>query len=710
MGTQSPFDYANPQEEYLRRSDVKLQEPGILETLGAGMEAALYQLPTYNAVDKYLQKDDPKYPKETLAKKFTEVPAEIFDHDMSASEAEHRIGSYKTQSYYNALKEYKDPYIPFAYDLLSSGVTSLIDPTTIAELLAFEASPIGFASKLSGLNTAGKVVASNFMAKTAVHFAENFAVGTLVNTAMRYPLNKYSSDFTGMDSSFGETVKSSAMNALFMAPIQAVTHSLMNYHAEQKILGNKDIKLWQAFARDGESVTKQFEDMGKGYNGKTFSQDAHEYAYNFKDGESYNKPSGTLYGLKKGFYENTIGADPQLTDGTVVLSNSHEALKGSAQYHGTGGDLYAIDAAGARLANENALVKMINENPDAFPYVKTKSIKTLHDLSDAELPFLIASLRKAGYDGIKSEIRSYNARVDHAEEPYTVQMFKETLKDLHKEDIGAYNYNRQLGYNPSETEFYNAPKQLPFEQPGIRTETYSKLKTEGYASNGKRISLEDNGYFITDPIQYDDSFIQGYVNYWSKEQIDEINLAVTKTKDFESIYKSYPDITEGTKSFLDDLKVYEEFDAAAFEEQKIMQKLSTDFGHRQMTPEEWKTFGEASGMSPKEMTLFKSELETLSQFLEQDTTAIGGKTSKQMTAIYDRMVKNNEELKPASLVRKKFEQLFKDASELPAGEKSLQLLVEKRALFDSFLEKMKKENPDHLATIIKAAKHCLTTR
>jgi len=90
----------------------------------------------------------------------------------------------------------------------------------------------------------------------------------------------------------------------------------------------------------------------------------------------------------------------------------------------------------------------------------------------------------------------------------------------------------KLGYNPTATELYNEPKQLPFEQPGIRTETYSKLKNEGYLSSGEKISLEDRGYFMTDPIQYDDSFISSYVEYFSKNQIDEVTNAVTKTSGF----------------------------------------------------------------------------------------------------------------------------------------------------------------------------------
>jgi len=111
----------------------------------------------------------------------------------------------------------------------------------------------------------------------------------------------------------------------------------------------RTLRCGNAFSQDEEAIGKQFEDLGKGTSSRSFSQDAHEYAYNFKDGKTYNKPSGTLYGIKKGFYENTVGVDPKLTHDTIVLSNSHEALKGSAQYHGVSGDLYSIDANGARI-------------------------------------------------------------------------------------------------------------------------------------------------------------------------------------------------------------------------------------------------------------------------------------------------------------------------------------------------------------------------
>lgn len=567
MAEQNVFDYKNPQEDLLRRSDVKLQEPGMFETLGAGMESAIYNLPTYNALDKFVHRSDPEIDKESLKKKYSDVPPELFDKNMSESSAEYRVARHRTQSYYEALKEYRDPVMPWAYDLLSSGLTSTMDPLTAVEMAATEGImvKIGFAKNLTGLNVAGKVTGTNLLAKTAAHFAENFATNTAIMTGARYPLDVYSQDYTGVKANFSDILKSSATNAAFFSPIQALTHSLMNYHAEQKILGNKDVKMWQAFTQDAGSVEKQFEDLGKGSSPHSFSQDAHEYAYNYKDGKTYNKPSGTLYGVKRGFYENTVGADPKLTHDTIVLSNSHEALKGSANYHGTSGDLFSIDANGARLINESELVKAINENPEAFPYITSKNIKTLHDLNGAELPFLQGALQKNGFDGIKSEIKSTNPSVTHAEEPYTVQMFRDSFGKYDKADIEAFNYNKQLGYNPTATEAFNAPKQLPFEQPGIRTETYSKLKQDGYLSNGKKISLDDSGYFRTDPIQYDDSFIAGYTEYFSKNQIDEINNALDKTKDYDSILKAYPDINENIKAYLDDLKVRENFEAGTME-------------------------------------------------------------------------------------------------------------------------------------------------
>jgi len=84
-----------------------------LRTLGAGMESTIYNLPTYNALDKFIHRNDPEVDKESLKKKFSDVPAELFDRNMSESAAEYRVARHRTQSYYEALKEYRDPVMPW---------------------------------------------------------------------------------------------------------------------------------------------------------------------------------------------------------------------------------------------------------------------------------------------------------------------------------------------------------------------------------------------------------------------------------------------------------------------------------------------------------------------------------------------------------------------------------------------------------------------
>jgi len=102
-----------------------------------------------------------------------------------------------------------------------------MDPLTTVEIAATEGltQSLGFAHKLSGLNVAGKITKTNLLAKTAEHFAENFIGNTAIMTGARYPLDVYSQDYTGVKANFGDILKSSAANAAFFSPIQALTHS-----------------------------------------------------------------------------------------------------------------------------------------------------------------------------------------------------------------------------------------------------------------------------------------------------------------------------------------------------------------------------------------------------------------------------------------------------------------------------------------------------
>lgn len=88
------------------------------------------------------------------------------------------------------------------------------------------------------------------------------------------------------------------------------------------------------------------------------------------------------------------------------------------------------------------------------------------------------------------------------------------------------------------------------------------IKSEGILRNGKKIKMDPLGIFESDPFFGDSTSKLAYVEYFSANQIKEIDDAITKNS-IKSIKSKYPQLKQDSIDYLKQLKQFQEYDSYA---------------------------------------------------------------------------------------------------------------------------------------------------
>lgn len=577
------FEQQGPQEEALRRNELGIRTVTAMETLISGTESTLSNLPTYDYLQGRYDKHQKKEPLDTIHEFYPDIPKDVFGkEDLSTFRAATLAQKYMQEKEYQGLKKYRDPVFPALYDL-ASGLSIMTDPAMYAAMVAGGAAA-GAGMRAAGLSASaipivgatGKVSAGALGKRLTLGFLEEMAQNTLSGMAVEYPLRQGSREFTGRDYTVSDVFKEAMLGAALISPVHVINGAMDSYFKGKKIFNAEDVKQAEAFSQYREALKEQMGELGiKGSHSDSYADFIKNHAYNyysdntktFTAGFADNAPSGSLFGLRTGDYDTHFSPNARL-NGTISLSSSGDVVRGTARATGGRGDLFYVDSTNLRLIKEDELVNFINTNPDIFPYIgilegdviTPKEFSRLYELGDSEMAQLSADLSSRGYDGIVRPIEATSRQVEMVNPPSTVEIFKNRFDVLMKKDLGPLNYNKQIGYNPVATEAstkYNANNALDYIENGRDTAIFQSLSGEGYLSNGKKITMDAEGYFKSD-IMKGSSGGQTYIEVFSKNMIDEIAVAQKATKDFDALIEKYPILSARIKEYLNQLDVYKE--------------------------------------------------------------------------------------------------------------------------------------------------------
>lgn len=552
------FEQSNQQEEALRSLAVGIQPVSFSETVSAGWKNSLNNLPTEDYIRSKLDKNIMKLKNSDILKEFSDVPESVFaNEDMSYFRAKMLADKYRTQTYYNGLKEYRDPTFPVVYDFISS-LPILADPGVMAAtILGNVVTGAGAVASIAGRYGAAGVLGAEF--------AGNLAGGL----AIEYPLRKMNEEFTKQKYTLGEVFLEASAGAALATGLKyagkgianavntdsaymgSIAKEFKDFINKKKFKSASDAKLADAF-ESGDAFIKQateFSVKGEAL-AESYSELIQNNAFNYRSNIKDNAPRTSLFGVKKGGSEIHMAATAPL-EGTVTLSSTGDAVRGTAKSVNGSGDLFFVDAANLRLVDEESILTYMVNAKESLGF---GDIKSLDELTPDQWAKVSKVFKEAGFDGVTRRINATNKLMETDAPPFTVSIFKEKYKELIKGDIGPLEFNKELGYNDLN---FNSKGTDIFET----TSAFKSASGEGKMSNGEAIQLEATGYFLSDPMRSADEALE-YSKVFSDEEVANIQKAQQDLGSEQSIIKTIDGTNDIINNLERDIKLQQDLDQA----------------------------------------------------------------------------------------------------------------------------------------------------
>jgi hypothetical protein len=242
--------------------------------------------------------------------------------------------------------------------------------------------------------------------------------------------------------------------------------------------------------------------------------------------------------------------------GGLYLSDNPSIIKGYASSVRQGGEIVKIDVNSVKVFDgtlpiDKAQSKMFKELFETFK-ITVGEKESLSDIvarvnDDSFEQSIRVSLTEAGFDGIS--LRDTGKILDLEYNNKSTFLFKDiqelprNIVDMVDGSIGAIPLESSAG--------------TP-----ITSKAYNLKYSTGILSNGKKIELDPEGYFATDPLFGGDDKAIGYYTLWDVGALEQINDAVKKG-DVRYVKKKYQDLNDETLDYLKQMRDYMLFENAS---------------------------------------------------------------------------------------------------------------------------------------------------
>jgi hypothetical protein len=396
----------------------------------------------------------------------------------------------------------------------------------------------------------------------------------------------------------------------------------------------------------------------------------------------------------------------------LYLSDNPNVIKGYASSVRQGGEVIKIYANDLKTFDgtiplDKEGFKVLRETFKTYDIEIGKSgdvIESLSDIvnrvdDDAFEQAVQAKLMENGYDSLS--ISHKGKILDLEYDKKGIYLFKD-IQEFRKTTIDILDGNK--GAIPNETSM-GTP---------ITSKSYNLRYGEGILSNGKRIELDPDGHFATDPFYGSDQLAIGYAELWSKNQIDQVDSAV-KSGNMSYVKKKYAQITQDTVDYLKQLEDYKLFDMGANKPDPDMQLMTNLL---RTSPTELKAQLKELGVAPKDMD---THIEFIKKMADDEDMLT------EIRAMQDSFVARGEgeamggkgksvdtlakEAKAEQVIEKSgFNKVTKDMVDKVTARIGTSREVQNGQIINNWkktISEMKANNPEIAEQLIKAAFFCL---
>ena len=392
----------------------------------------------------------------------------------------------------------------------------------------------------------------------------------------------------------------------------------------------------------------------------------------------------------------------------LYASNNPNVIKGYASSVRQGGELIKINVNDLKIFDgttplKKEDVKLFKKIFDTYD-ITIKENQSLSDIVDA-------------IDNDKFE-QSIQAILMENNFDSVALLHKGKILDLEYSNKGIYLFNEVNSYRRSTVDILEGnkggiPQATELSNP-ITSKSYNLRHGTGILSNGKKIELDPEGYFATDPFYGSEQIAIGYTNLWSQNIIDEVDKAIGKG-DVRYIKKKYEMVNKDVLDYLKQLEDYKIFEMGSNKPDPDMQLL-TNLARTSSVELEAKL---------KELGVASKDSDTLIEFLQK--AAEDEDMLVEIKAMQDELVARGEseamggkgksvdklakEFKAEQVLEKaNFESLTKEMVDrvTPRIGTSLERQNEQLiGIWKNTIEEIKANNPEIAEQIVKAAFHCL---
>lgn len=210
---------------------------------------------------------------------------------------------------------------------------------------------------------------------------------------------------------------------------------------------------------------------------------------------------------------------------------------------------------------------------------------------------------------------------------------------------------------------------------------------EGMLTNGKKIKLDPNGYFDTDPFYGHPDKILAYTEHFSADQIADINRRIEISKPSE-LRKRYQGLTDDIIDHVKQLKIMSEFEAAEIAALRESQLHLND-----LLPSDAQLDIETEKQLVEKLMIDRGNYEANKELIQKSVEQMAkeGKASRVLEEA------NIDE------ITQKFIKRIEDRIGTPR-ENQVEHIIRQ---YEDIVKRLERANPDVAEEIIKAADHCL---
>lgn len=728
MAASDVFNSLKPESVHTKKGSILTTSPtyGLADSIDSAISvpSVNFKAAGYRALD-FITGQDEMSPEE-LRKLYPHAPKELFDQPLTERMADWRVERQQQEDIFNQVQAIRDYQNPNFSTIKNFGINILKEtsPTDLAvdmaigaaisPMVAFGAIRAGTSSFMGrGLNyLAGESIGA-FIAKETIEAA--------VSAPVDYGIRKYMEKPTGVEATWEDSVYgaiggmglSIGGNLLIKGVGRMFKKSKRvspdvdginkeNYadflHRQSAIDWDRvEVLPRQSLPNNVKARSDTFDaDFRRKFRDNTeleYRKRTGKHS-DYYDVDNLDPDSKATYKI----YSHSDLLDPEMEDGfgyaifnsesprqhnsvtspfgkSVSVSYNASDLRAFSAAYKQGGQLVKIDLSKLKIykilddGTEEALtIKAILED-FGFTGSLDNALKAMRESNGSDIveSMIEDFLRSKGYVGV--DLPEVDNIIDKSFKRNNVYLF-DGIADLPRTIIDELDGS--LGALPESVSMYNLTKRQQFDY------------GDGFISNGKKISLDPNGYVKSDPFWNDPIKRAAYIEYFSEDQIKHIDESITKM-DYANIRRHYKDITDETVEYLKQLKMYEELEtemslrqAMEDEAQLEIHKLFID----QMKEKKVKPSKITIERTPEVEELIKKSVEQLAK---------EGKAGRLLDeAGIDKITKEYVNRLESALKQNKLDRAYSLTS-----------------LYEEAVERLKTANPDITDEIIKAADFCL---